>query len=983
MIPNAQESLNAMIDLWDANTRNKSGGNLDQASYVALRKELINKLEVTKTNDTIYTDIVNNLGVSEVREFVSGKDDEELLLQDSFRYSVDDFAIPIIVNVDVPPINQYSTQNRMGMIWYHTLKYLRTLLIQGAKDDDQDDLYMRLKTLYTKLNVESMFYNPELFESFIQTQKYQYHDQMLLNISREIDRFLKNLSSEIQYISTAFRELTKDIRGEGSEQNTLDKLKRLNPEFVTYYKKLIFGSDSATSKNKESYVCGSCGETVYVDSPIISIDSMLISKQVEPKKIRNYIKITPGFCPHCGKCNIFPSEYLNSLVSVMTEINSEVKISSKQNSTGTTQIVSIGSNILDRVEINFRDKEYSDIELMGDIIQSETPYLPEIERPDFETLTTFPDIDFSNSHGFEELLQETCEDLSLLHPKDIILNLDSVDNYYDDKIEIVSNYGSRVVDVSPIMDNTLTSAQRSLLTDINSQYEGQFINFTPIDGNVIVDYRVSKYLRGFARLFLQNRMDLGYSESDALRSILSQDKPYFLDLSRIRDLTILKRLLHKIKIIVPNIGYDVGCNIQFNVKNLINIVRSLAHYEVVEFPYLEMVDSYKFEELDFTIVKVGEGEHYQALKEKVLEEIKQFDCSEKLRTAMLSALELLNSIAMDYTGEGLNKPYCFETVALYAICEIIPPCIDEEIKSIENRILTDIVEYAKKSSIVKQDYDVDLKSPIYFVSNEFKSRILDKVYCTLLKNTLCKVHIENFMGLKYKLGVQEPLANYLNFIKSAARYFQGKNVSDFARVLFNTATHNCIRVVNANAVGEITYPYVDYKLVENASVDMKILNTVTRAFRDQEVYNTFISNVVCDVVNICQDEVMFENITGLDSTIINRPEDSDVSTEDMESNIALMYGTPKISEEDSRAVNELISDLDIEGVSRLFPGDNIESDYNTDYFGFDFEDDDVESERDTVARAQRLMLIFNADLLPVKISKQFEDAISKYESHNN
>ena len=570
-----------------------------------------------------------------------------------------------------------------------------------------------------------------------------------------------------------------------------------------------------------------------------------------------------------------------------------------------------------------------------------------------------------------------------MHPKDIILNLDSVDNYYDDKIEIVSNYGSRVVDVSPIMDNTLTSAQRSLLTDINSQYEGQFINFTPIDGNVIVDYRVSKYLRGFARLFLQNRMDLGYSESDALRSILSQDKPYFLDLSRIRDLTILKRLLHKIKIIVPNIGYDVGCNIQFNVKNLINIVQSLAHYEVVEFPYLEMVDSYKFEELDFTIVKVGEGEHYQALKEKVLEEIKQFDCSEKLRTAMLSALELLNSIAMDYTGEGLNKPYCFETVALYAICEIIPPCIDEEIKNIENRILTDIVEYAKKSSIVKQDYDVDLKSPIYFVSNEFKSRILDKVYCTLLKNTLCKVHIENFMGLKYKLGVQEPLANYLNFIKSAARYFQGKNVSDFARVLFNTATHNCIRVVNANAVGEITYPYVDYKLVENASVDMKILNTVTRAFRDQEVYNTFISNVVCDVVNICQDEVMFENITGLDSTIINRPEDSDVSTEDMESNIALMYGTPKISEEDSRAVNELISDLDIEGVSRLFPGDNIESDYNTDYFGFDFEDDDVESERDTVARAQRLMLIFNADLLPVKISKQFEDAISKYESHNN
>lgn len=985
MIPNAERSLSVMVDLWEANTRNKSGGNIDQTSYNALRKELLNKLDVAKINDTIYTDIVSNLGMSELLEFVYGKDDEDILLDDSYRFITDDSVIPLIVNVDVPPINEYSATNRMGMIWYHTLKYLRVFLTQNAHDESsQDEMYFKMKNFYTKLNTEAMFYNPELFENFIQNQKYQYHDQMLTNITREMDNFLKNLSSEIQFFAMTFKEVTKDIRGEGSEQGVLDKLKRTNPESVTYFKKLTFGSDSATSKNKESYVCGECGRVVELDSPVISIDSMLISKQIEPKKIKNYIKVMPEVCPHCGKCNIFPSEYVNSLVSVMSEINSEVKMSSKQNSTGTTQVVSIGSNILDRVEINFRDKEYSDIELMSDIIQSEAPYLPEIERPDFETLTTFPDIDFTDPASFEDLLKSTCDDLVLLHPRDLALNLDSLDTYDNDKIEIVSNYGKATEVVELKFDNILTGTQRNLLSSINDQYEGQFIQFTPMDGSVIVDYKVSKYLRGFARLFLQNRVDLGYSEADALKSILSQDKPYFLDLSRIRDLSILKRLLHKIKIIIPNIGFDLGCNVQFNVRNLLTIVQSLSHYEVVEFPYLDMVSSFKFEELDFRIVQVNEDNHYAKLRDKVMEEINNFDCSEQFRSVLIKSLNLLYTIASGYEIEGMNVPFCFETVALYAVCNIIPPYIDEEIESIENRILTDIVEYAKKSSIVKQDYDVDLKSPIYFVSQKFKSKILDKVYCTLLKNTLCQAHIESFMGLGYKPNVQEPLANYLNFIKSAARYFQGKNVSDFARVLFNTATSNCIRIVNANAVGDIAYPYIDYKLLENASVDMKVLNTVSRAFKDISVYNTFITNIVCDIVNICQDEVMFENITGLDSTIINHPEVVDIESEDMESHVALMYGTPKISEEDARAVNELIAALDIEGISKLFPGDNIESDIGTDYFGFDgFDDDDCDSEKDSVARAQKLMMVFNADLLPERILDQFSTATDDYDSRNS
>lgn len=982
MVANAEHSLRAMIELCESNVQHRTAGGVDKATQDKLRKELATSLNV-KNGDNVYISIVDTLALSVLVKSVIGDDDEAALLSSADQLHPDDTIIPPIVHVQVPPINQLSNTNLDQMIWYYTLEFLRYQLIH-SKNDFAPEYYEVLVKLYTNINTDAMFYNPQLFMGYIQERRYQGHDPTLYNITQSMRVFLNTFADEITHLASVLKTTTAFARGQGDILSVKQNLEKVDPEDVTYYKSLILGSTAESSKHGEGFVCGNCGKQCSIDRPIVRIDSALLTRQITADQIRGYIEVDAHTCPNCGKVNLFPSEYMESIISVMTEMNGETRASTRQSPVA-SQKMALGENLLDRIDSNFRDKEFADSDFVRSRVSEELQFLPEIEKPAFSTLTTFPDVDFSSAEEMSDLIETTLQDMELLKPSGIVFTEreDETNRMFSkDSIGLPDTYLKYKGTSSKLSSNVLSGRQIQFLEEINKGYSVPFVDIETGNDEPQLEFKVSKYLYGFARLFLQNEAMYGYSESEALRSIFSQDKPYYNTLLMIRDFQVLKRILYKLNIIVDNLGVGMGCEVIFttdHVKHLVAKLESFGFKNVFPDVNLGQLD---FSDLNFRVTQVGDdGVFYEKLRSSVKEDLGKLEIPESLKAGLENALQAAHENASVYTGEGLTKPYNASTVVLKALYSECKGLIDGIVADLENTVLEEIQLYARGDVIRKQDYEVDLKSPLYFLSKEFTTRVLQKVYYILLKNTMEKVDLIGVFKLNVK-DTKKPLENYEIFIRSAAAVFSPRDVSSDARVLFNTVVQNCIKIAGSNASGDTVYPYLDYRLVDSSKIDTKLLMFSNNLDSSFNWYPNFIANVMCDLVNICQSDIMFENITGLDSTIINRDDKIGQDYADLASRVAIMFNTPKISEDDNRSVNDLIASLNVEGISHLFPADEIEE--SEDFMSHMFSEYDP-SEDDTAAqdaRAQKLMLIFNSDLLDASVREAFIASTEDYDSRN-
>lgn len=832
-----------------------------------------------------------------------------------------------------------TQENFYQYVMVNALDWMYGRLKEDSKDLDGGTEEFIL-TAYNELNSEDLYYNKSAFESRVTTGSIGLRN--LISVMNSVIKVFLKEKSKIQLRIERAKSL--DAQNAMEEQKMNFIMNSLSPENTVYYRDITLGGNSQTSKG-DKWVCGNCGQESITDEPIISADASVFSTSMKRRDIRGRLHFGVTQCDHCGMYNILPGVIMTSLEDILVENN--VGSTSDQRASKNRNQVGIGQGLLDQAIDSIQSRAET----------SESTEIRELYTEELAGITTFQNV--------------RC-DLA-----DSLTDFGDIDEDIGDLMgEALRRVDSCFVDYNELADGvTKEEPEVSRFSEVyGSRVE------TSEDGKIILG--PSKIFVQFAGTLLRNWTDYGHTAEDAIATLCSIDMPYYNKLLKYKNMAILKLAVEKLHLYLSSIGMYIGSEIIITTDRLESLYREILElpynlYDCLgtEYPILREIRS----GLNLEPIDMSESAQYMndAALNNLMSELSELhinsDLEEKCRKKIFKFWEQYT--AMQYGA--LKKMRTAKTLMLEIFCEDAIKRAEDDMKSLEEELITDMVSVSNSSGLpIKPARDeVSVDSTMYFLPREFLTKITNRVYMQMLKNTLCKTGLDDLFSMQFSFTA-DIFKNYRNTISRVRRVFMRMNVSDAEKDMFCTIANSYNENFGDNFSNGGGMTPVDGKNIEKCKLapkkdEIELINYGSAAM--QEIYTKFAVWSFCDYLNAVSDIEGFELITFMDSYILDSKMSIDEINYDASRLAAIVFSAPEQDKQLKRDVLDYIQ-KNCSGLSYVY------SDTSPGATVWDEEDEDEDDEEyslDSISSRKRAALdtlsIFYANFLPKSLITQINE----------
>ena len=267
--------------------------------------------------------------------------------------------------------------------------------------------------------------------------------------------------------------------------------------------------------------------------------------------------------------------------------------------------------------------------------------------------------------------------------------------------------------------------------------------------------------------------------------------------------------------------------------------------------------------------------------------------------------------------------------------------------------------------------EASVDSTMYFLPRESLTRITNRVYMQMLKNTLCKTGLDDLFSMQFSF-TSDIFKNYKNTISRVRRVFMRMSVSDAEKDMFCTIADSYNEKLGDNFSSGGWMTPVDGRNIEKCKLAPKKDEV---ADVPPEIYTKFAVWSFCDYLNAVSDIEGFELITFMDSSILDSKTSVDEIDYDASRLAAIVSSAPEQDEQLKRDVLDYIQ-KNCNGLSYVYsdtaPGATVWDEE-------DEEEDEEEYSLDSISSRKRAALdtlsIFYANFLPKSLITQINEDI--------
>lgn len=659
------------------------------------------------------------------------------------------------------------------------------------------------------------------------------------------------------------------------------------------------------------------------------------------RDIRGRLHFGVTQCDHCGMYNILPGVIMTSLEDILVENNggstSDQRASKNRNQVG------IGQGLLDQAVDSIQSRAET----------SESTEIRELYTEELAGMTTFQ-------------------------------------NVQRDLADSLTDFGDIDEDIGDLMGKALRRVD-SCFVDYNeladgvTQEESEVSRFSEIYGSRVETREDGKILLGPSKLFVQfagtllrNWTDYGHTAEDVIATLCSIDMPYYNKLLKYKNMAILKLAVEKLHLYLSSVGMYIGSEIIITTDRLESLYREILElpynlYDCLgtEYPVLREIRS----GLNLEPIDMSESAQYMddTALNKLMSELSELKVSsgleERCHKKILKFWEQYT--AMQYGA--LKKMRTAKTLMLEIFCEDAIKRIEDDMKSFEEELIMDMVSVSISSGLpIKPARDeASVDSTMYFLPRESLTRITNRVYMQMLKNTLCKTGLDDLFSMQFSF-TSDIFKNYKNTISRVRRVFMRMSVSDAEKDMFCTIADSYNEKLGDNFSSGGWMTPVDGRNIEKCKLAPKKDEV---ADVPPEIYTKFAVWSFCDYLNAVSDIEGFELITFMDSSILDSKTSVDEIDYDASRLAAIVSSAPEQDEQLKRDVLDYIQ-KNCNGLSYVYsdtaPGATVWDEE-------DEEEDEEEYSLDSISSRKRAALdtlsIFYANFLPKSLITQINEDI--------